>query len=637
MKKKIFLLLIIGVFCSCDFLDVVPDNVATIEYAFRNRASAEKFLYTCYSYLPSHGDLGYDVAMSGGDDVWVHPYITWSTRNIAEGYQNSSEPFMNFWNNRGGASKNLWVGIRDCNIFLDNIDKVEDIPEYEKVRWSSEVKFLKAYYHFYLFRMYGPIPIIDENLPISADVEEVKVFREPVDEVVSFITDLMYEAAQDLPLENEVIEGTEAGRINNLIAMSMRAKVFVFAASPLFNGNNTYDGIVDSRGMNLFPLEFDENKWEVAAEACKEAIDMCHEQQKSLYDIVDPRVLNAPEVIKLQTIYRQAICDRWNKELIWGGTNYDNVYLSRMAHPRIMRIQAEYLSNILCEWAPTMKMIDLYYSENGVPINEDLNWINEKWYDKRYEVRPEPSSNDEKYFIKEGERTVYLHYNREPRFYASIGFDRGIYYGSGYYEFPGNVKHLEYFANEYTGLYSSLQRYSITGYNVKKMHSFLNSLTPTSYSIEYFPFPIMRLAELYLLYSEALNEAYGPTEEVYYYLDAVRSRAGLKGVKESWSNYSVEPQKPETKEGLREIIQTERNIELAFEGKRFWDIRRWRQITVLNEQPVGWNAFGDNETDFYNLTVVAQKPVEFTTKDYLWPIKEFDLAVNKNLTQNFGW
>lgn len=637
MKKKVYIILIVilSSFSSCDYLDVVPDNIATIEYAFRNRTEAEKYLFTCYGYLPGQGSLYWDPAMSGSDDSWFHQFVPWTTRNIALGRQNGSDPYMNYWDGINGANKNLWQGIRDCNIFLENIDTVIDLPAYERKRWKAEVKFIKAFYHFYLFRMYGPIPIIDKNLPISAGVDEVKTYREPVDEVVTYITNLMEEAAQDLP--EDVVEGTEAGRITNLIAMSMRAKVLVYAASPLFNGNANYAGIIDNRGVQLFPQTYDENKWKIAADACKEAIDICHEQGKSLYNLVDVQVANAPEPFKLQTTYRQTICDRWNQELIWGGTNVECSDLSKQAQAKIMTLTTDNRYSVISEWGPTMKMVESYYSKNGVPIDEDTEWSSKGWYSNRFELRSTPSSGDEKYYVKEGEKTAYLHYNRESRFYASIGFDRGIYYGNGYYSFPENVKHCEFFAKEYSGLASSSDGFSITGYSVKKMHSFKNALTTDSYKVEYYPFPIIRLADLYLLYAEAMNEANGPSSEIFTYLDAIRDRAGLKGVKESWSMYSNIPNKPDSKDGLRDIIHHERNIELAFEGKRFWDIRRWKQISELNIQPKGWNTLGDNPDDFYKLTNIALIPVEFSVRDYLWPIREYDMLVNKNLVQNYGW
>jgi hypothetical protein len=150
-------------------------------------------------------------------------------------------------------------------------------------------------------------------------------------------------------------------------------------------------------------------------------------------------------------------------------------------------------------------------------------------------------------------------------------------------------------------------------------------------------FPIIRLADLYLLYAEALNESLeNPSQEVYYYVDLVRERAGLKGVVESWQASSIYPSKPSTKEGMREIIQQERMIELAFEGKRFWDIRRWKTAHYWLNQPIrGLNADGETPEEF-NTVRVLYTP-EFSTKDYLFPIRQHNLRVNPNLVQNPYW
>lgn len=634
--KLIALLFFICAMPSCDYLDVVPDNVATIDYAFRNRTACEKFLFTCYSYLPLHGSVDKDPAMVASDENWFHSFIKWDGRYIARGMQNSTNPYLNFWSGER-SGKPLWDGIRDCNIFLENVDKVIDIPPYEKTRWKAEVKFLKAYYHFYLFRMYGPIPIMDVNPSVSGSSDEVKPFREPVDVVVKYITDLMDEAASELPPERDVIQGTEAGRINNLIAKSMRAKVLVYAASKLFNGNTDYANLSDGRGIALFPQTYDLEKWKIAADACKEAIDMCHEQNKKLYTEVDPQLNMANDTFKLQTTYRQAICDRWNCELIWGGTNHDCTYLSRQSQAKIMRLKAEHTS-IRSEWGPTLKIVEKYYSENGVPIEEDKEWLSNGWYTNRYKIRPEPSSGKEKYYVKEGQKTVYLHYKREPRFYASIGFDRGIYFGNGYIKFPDNVKHCEFCVKEYSGMASASECFSITGYSTKKMHSYKNAVTEAEDAVEYYPFPILRLADLYLLYAEALNEYSGPSADVFTYLDMIRDRVGLEGIKDSWTKYSIDPSKITNQDGMREIIQRERTIELAFEGERFWDLRRWKKIQELNEQPMGWNTLrGETQEDFYVVTPVAQTPVQFSVKDYFWPIKEWELTVNNKLFQNYDW
>src|SRR5690606_37515364 len=111
------------------------------------------------------------------------------------------------WEGSNGG-KPLYEGIRDCNIFLDNIGIVPDMDQAEKDIWIAEVKVLKAYYHFYLFRLYGPIPLIRENLPISAGVEEVQIKRRPSDECIDYIVALLDEAAPNLPVRiiNEVAE-----------------------------------------------------------------------------------------------------------------------------------------------------------------------------------------------------------------------------------------------------------------------------------------------------------------------------------------------------------------------------------------------------------------------------------------------
>lgn len=627
---------------SCNYLDIVPDNMATIDYAFRNRTACEKYLYTCYSYRPRHGDFQWDPAIAATDEIWCHSYINTAGRYIARGMQKVNDPYMNFWSGAKSGSDPvipaLWDGIRDCNIFLENVDKVTDLPSYERDRWIAEVKFLKAYYHFYLFRMYGPIPIMDVNMPVSATPEEVKVYREPVDNVVDYIVTLLDEAAVSLPSNDDLVEGTEAGRVYNLVAKAMKARVLAYAASPLFNGNTDYASLVDNRGVQLFPQTYDPEKWKRAADACLEAIDMAHAQNKRLYTSVDPLLSTQNDTFKLQTTLRQAICDRWNCELIWGSTNNDQYSFVQRCQSRVLRVGAEMGTVVRTEWAPTLNTVEKFYSSHGVPINEDRDWVQNNWYSQRYEIRPEVSSGAEKYYVKEGQKTVNLHYNREPRFYANIGFDRGIYFGNGYNKFPDNVKHCEFCAKEYSGVASASEAFSITGYGAKKMHSFKDAMTANDYSIEYYPFPIMRMADLYLLYAEALNEYNGPSGEVYKYLDMIRERAGLEGVQASWTKYSISPSKAATKEGLREIIQHEREIELVFEGQHFWDLRRWKRIQDLNEQPKGWNVIqGDTQDLFYTVTSVAQTPVEFSVRDYFWPINEKEISINSNLVQNFDW
>ena len=227
--QRLIVLLILSMLSSCNnFLDVVPDNIATIDNAFTDKTQAEKYLFTCYSFMPILDHPQGNPAIYSGDEFWIFWPIpagysaSLDPYNIARGFQNRANPLLNFWDG-GGVAKPLWQGIRSCNIFLENIDKVSDLDSYMKKRWIAEVKFLKAYYHWYLLRMYGPIPIIDKNLPISASSDEVRVKRQPIDEVVKYIVDLIDSAVGDtldigLPIKIDNL-ATELGRITQPIAL----------------------------------------------------------------------------------------------------------------------------------------------------------------------------------------------------------------------------------------------------------------------------------------------------------------------------------------------------------------------------------------------------------------------------------
>jgi starch-binding outer membrane protein, SusD/RagB family len=156
-------------------------------------------------------------------------------------------------------------------------------------------------------------------------------------------------------------------------------------------------------------------------------------------------------------------------------------------------------------------------------------------------------------------------------------------------------------------------------------------------SYKTYPWPEIRLADLYLMFAEAKNEADGPGDEVFQYLNMIRERAGLSTVQSSWTNYSTNPNKFQSKDGLREIIHQERLNELAFEGKRYWDMRRWKKAAEFFNQPItGWNMTGSDAASFYQIRTVFRQ--EFISpRDYFWPIEERELLRNPNLIQNPGW
>jgi hypothetical protein len=664
-KINTYLLLIILITtnaCS-DFLDIVPDDIATIDDAFDDQNSAESYLFTCYSYMPELGDPNNNPALLGGDEAYKQTGIIRIAANIdvsfrmqaiALGAQNPDSPVADYWNGANGGL-NLYRGIRDCNVFLENIDNVIVIDKDLKKRWIAEAKFLKAYYSFYLFRMYGPIVIFEKNLPIDADISEIQKGRSTVDETVDYISTLFLEASTDLPIAIGDIQN-ELGRATQGASLALRAKLLTTAASPLFNGNSDYQNVLDKDGNNLFPV-YDANKWNVAMEACRLAVEAIEGAGIQLYEF-DPSALPLPsgstildvpeEIINTLTI-QQSLAERWTSEKLFVSTKG---LASLIQNRAAARTSEEFSANTGCYsfYSPTLRIAEMFYTKNGVPINEDINWnYGNRYQLRKYDVNSDSDYNsngvpDNKYFIKNGETTINLHFDRETRFYGSLGFDRGIWYGNpATYNSNGAAAgfedhYLEARATEYSGNNVGLGYESQTGYFAKKLTNYDNVISvtsSTSYSKVTYAFPEIRLSDLYLLYAECLNEI-DNRAQAYIYIDKVRERANLKGVVESWGNFSNNPSKPSTKAGLRQIIQQERMIELVFEGHRFWDLNRWKLAeSYMNKPFKGWTYTQQDPEDYYVPTTLGFP--EFTFKNYLWPIKTNEILSSPNLTQNGGW
>lgn len=632
--KYILPFLFASLFLSCDknYLDVIPDNVGTIDNAFSNRYNAYKYLTTCYSYLPSASSTSNTIGLNVGDEMRYPSFLNDVNGVIVtNGFLSATDPKYDFWNG-GGGGQPLYEAIRHCNIFLENIDNVLELETLERNIWTAEVKFLKAYYHFYLLRMYGPIVVNKELIKVTDDYNNyAQVGRHSIDDGFLYVVELLDEAIPILP---SILESPseELGRITKPIAAAIKARVLMNYASPLFNGNTVFAELKDAEGQELFPSNYDPEKWQLAATACKEAIDICKEAGNALHqkeDYLNPYILYLSEETKLNSALRQRVTEKWNKELIWGYTGSNNT-LQRDCFPRLQNYDKAPVGN---RHAPTLRVAEVYYSKNGVPINEDVTYD----YQNRYKLNT--AKEDDKHYIEVGEQTAVLNFDREPRFYADLGFDRGTWWENGKFQDDENPWFLHVRFRE-ANSFAHPKEVMTTGYIAKKLlhlKSTVTNLNSGNASYSRYAFPIIRLGDLYLYYAEALNEVKAsPDNEVYEYIDLVRERAELGGVVDSWNSYSSIPSKPSTKEGMREIIQQERLIELSLEGRRYWDLRRWKLLKDQLNKPIkGWNFEGEEIDDYY--TVQTYATPTFSEKDYFWPIRESELQNNPLLIQNIGW
>lgn len=620
---------------SCSYLDVVPDNVATLENAFSDRYTAEKYLATCYWGMPKSAGWNENPAIFGAMElVFNKEHRTDGGMKFGLGQDSPTSALINYWGGTGDYIRSLYAGIRECNTFMSGVEGVKDLNQYEKNRMIAEVKLIKAYMHFYLLTFYGPICPLRVNTEVNESTQGVRVYREKVDDCFTYILELLDEVIESKALPG-IIENrtTELGRFTRPAAYMLKAKVLLYWASPLFNGNTDYNSFRNHEGEPFFNQTYDASRWTTAAEACKKAVEECEASGIRLYqqsDYIMPKTLSE-ETLQINTL-RSAVSERWNCELVWGNSSYPiNSGLQSPCFPRLEQGTSSSTSGTM---SVPFSTVDLFYSKNGVPIEEDKSFD----YARRFDIRTGDEAH--KYYIQKGEQTAAMNFDREARFYSSLGFDRGKWYGNSYKNSPDDDAECLYPKNRF-GEYSSVFNpgdYNATGYWPKKLVC-INSTFRDANSVSYedYPYPDMRFADLLLMCAEALNESKEtPDAEVYKYVDLVRERAGLDGVVRSWQKYSNQPNKPTTKNGMREIIQRERKIELACEGVYYWDSHRWKTAVKEQNRPIqGWNVNAKEAVDYY--TPVTLYTQSFSYKNYFAPIPEKDLTNNPQLQQNPGW
>ncbi len=646
MKRFIYILVsAVLVFTACDYLDMVPEkDIETIDTIFEKKEQAADWLRSCYVFLQEPvATHTMNPAVMGTDELVTSNYLrnkytgmtSYPGLAIADGSQVSLEPFGNIWKDNGESG--LYACIRYCNIFLNKIWDVYNMELHEKKQWAAEIKALKAMVYFELVRRYGPITLVPDNIEPNVTVTEMQRPRSPMDECFKVIVDLLDEALEDLdPMKDK--DPRRQNYFSREGAAALKARVLLYAASPLFNGNEFYANFKNKKGELLFNPTYDREKWRLAAEAAEEAIEICTEGGK---------MLNAGN--SGSTALRNTMRDIEGSVL---NESYGNKEALFTLRPFRSRINSQHLYLLILPRhsstytdvyngsvegcvSPSMKMVEMYYTDHGLPIDADKEWNFADRYNMSRET--DPAYTD----VVSANDVLNLHLHREPRFYACIAADR-CYWQRG--TTPAlNLVVTAYQGEKFGSIRNTIlnsEPQNITGYWLKKH---LNSNMPT---IGYIPPQeatsiVIRMAELYLIAAEAWNEYEGPSQKVYDHLNVVRKRAGILNVEDAWRTYSITPDKINNKEGMREIIHREWDIEFAFEGYRFYNLRRWKIAhEVLNEKLYGWNVVANNARQFYNdfngPIVVWSKRQFLSPRDYFFPIRSEEVLIS-SIVQNPGW
>ncbi len=592
---------------ACSYLDVVPDETPSEKDAFQNPTTAENFLYSCYSFLPDprHETSSLDLLTS---DEIVTPYEHEIFASFPKGNYSASDPVISYWNT-------LFGGIRRCYILLDNIDAVPNMSADKVLSYKGEAKFLIAYYHFLLLKNYGPIPLITKVLPIDMDKADFPE-RESYDVCVKWIANLFDEAAQMLPAEQT---SSAYGRATSVAAKAIKSRMLLYAASPLFNGNSEYYSNFVSKvdGRHLISQEYSAEKWQQAAEAAEEAIKVAKDAGYDLYTTSNSPTFVRP-IDPVQRVLRLNFIDYNNsKEVLWSDTRKEGGYGLQYKSTPYYNLSGPASGNGV---GVTLTMVELFYSKNGLPIDLDPDYD----YSGRY--RYTEYHND----VCDG-TTMNLNINREPRFYAWVSFQ------NGYYEVTRdgkNVVQTQFRKNDVYGIKSRKMDYSPTGYLNKKGVSPLYANTKENETPPRYPWPIIRMAELYLNLAEAYANL-GEIDKAVEALRPVRERAGLLSVDAAFAKAGLTLDR----NAMIRMARQERTIELYMEGQRFWDVRRWKEADkYFNVQPKGMNYNGATDSEFFKVTTVVVQRRFVTPMHYLMPIPKDDINKNeRKFVQNPGY
>ena len=612
---------------SCEFLDVVPQSSATIDDIYKTQNQAEQMVLTCYKEIPTYYHPQQFPDWTAGNDFvtgWYGSVRYFHWKSLVYGGESPTSTYYSLWSNSaasyptGVVTKLVWEGVRYCYNVLNNIDRVPDITPENLNYFKGEALFLIGYYHQIMLEYYGPIVLVKSEMDVNTTPAEMNVPRSTYDECVDFIADKYEQAAQLLPAR-----WNDTGHLNRATAaaaLAFRARLLLYAASPLVNGNSKfYADFKNPDGTNLINQTYDREKWKRAMDAAKEAIDFCEQNGYKLYGnaTADPKEGKDNYHYAFTGPMGQFNMDNWN-EILFGYANQSDLsYSIKNMGPRIGidHYAGEGFRGYLF---PTFDCVSRYYTQNGLPWDDD----------------PETKHLDP-FEIAPGDSTVRFHRNREPRFYASVGFDRGEY------EIQGGTRilHCRRGEEQQNDGDISHEYQTDNGYYCQKWVSMADSYDWNSktYTNSSYAFPYIRLAEMYLSYAEADFEYNGSLSPLSLsYLNKVRNRCGLPNFEDSWALAGGIP----TGDKLREVLHDERSIEFAMEGRRFHDIRRWMIAeTEMMRTQKAWNLAGTTAEDFYQLTDMREGGTRnfVAPKNYWLAIPLDQIQINANLVQNPGY
>ena len=590
---KSFLILSVSL-CSCsDFLDPDEYTMLTKEQIYSVSTYVRDMPFAAYSAIPSaFNHIGASNLSSASDEA--------EEVNGDEIIQKFNNGSWNQYSNPDDEWSSLYKGIRVACDYLKETENLtwEEIrypdPDNYAVRMKElcmgrgEMRFIRAYLYFELFKRYGEVPLIKDKVDMdNVDVSQYK--RASLEEIVNFIVDECdivsgkgkYELTelqeQKLLEKNDGVlpipfrdrlelsyptsgdDSKYLGRATAASAMALKAKTLIYYASKLFNPDN------------------DKARWYSAAKACKEVIDL----KSSGYGLE----------AKYADLFKKK--SSWSKEFL---------FVKKMSAFNSYDI-ANYPISInggKTGTCPSQNLVDAYEMSSGDEY--EFSWDNPVHAANPYE-------------------------NRDPRLRMTIYVNGDLYSTQS----PNNIT-LECWEGGNSAF--PIRYSSKTGYYLKK---YVNpDLDIKLGKTDTKTWIYMRMADFYLYYAEAMNEFYGDpsltnTEFQMSALEAINEVRGR-------SDVNMPPVTETDPELFKKRLVNERRVELAFEEARFWDVKRWMYGQEFNKDLKGVTVVPNGDGTFTYTPKVVEKRVFDESKMYLYPIPQSEInKSNGVLKQNVNW
>lgn len=577
IKAALLALCVAGTFASCDFLDVEPVGSFDQGSVFSDPALAEVYLNA--QYIQGRSGWGTSALRFACDETlnnfnWNNVYA------VNRGQMNPDDlGGIDTW----GA---YYERIKECNLFLEQVVNIQGDNKEWVDRMIGEMTFLRAFYYVDLVSRYGGVPIITKTFELDSDM--MSVTRSSYDDCVKFVVGELETAAGLLPVRHD---DKNFGRATKGAALAYKARILLYAASPLWNPTN------------------DQTKWKAASDAALAVIDLKDE--------------NGAKAYAIDNNYQKLFFNPQSPEII-----YERLSNMEFGHYHNG-------NNLPNGWGGytatcvTQDMVDAYELKDGTMPTDAL-------YDGYFNPESKPQT------ILPGKYPIGKDpwEGRDPRFYASIVYD-GSLINNGQGSMGGSV---DFFINSDMVSGGSDSRFGNEGWNATEtgysIRKFIKETAANAWEKTDNPWIYCRLGEVYLNYAEALC-AQGLDVDARYYLNEIRKRA--RG-----GRTDILADATESGTELMARIQRERRVELAFEEHRFFDVRRWKIAETTEKKPARGmyisryeNYYDKEKTQPYpdngkkTYLIIKESQVrDFKSQHYLLPIPQTERRKNPAIEQN---